>query len=95
MELAKMIDHTNLKAFATEADIEKLCGEAREYGFASVCVNPAYVALASELLEGSGVKVCTVVGFPLGQNTVAAKVFEARDAIESGATEIDYVLNVP
>ncbi len=67
MELAKMIDHTNLKAFASEADIEKLCGEAKEYGFASVCVNPAYVALASELLEGSGVKVCTVVGFPLGQ----------------------------
>ena len=95
MELAKMIDHTNLKAFATEADIEKLCREAREYGFASVCVNPAYVALASELLEGSDVKVCTVVGFPLGQNTVSAKVFEARDAIENGASEIDYVLNVP
>ena len=104
MDLAKMIDHTNLKAYASEADIEKLCREAKEHGFASVCVNPAYVALASELLDGTDAPpkstwmsdfVCTVIGFPLGQNTVSAKVFEARDAIENGASEIDYVLNVP
>lgn len=92
--LAKMIDHTNLKAFASEEDIKKLCREAAEHSFASVCVNPAWVPMASELLHGTGVKVCTVVGFPLGQNTVGAKVFEAWDAIENGAEEVDYVLNV-
>ena len=76
MGIANIIDHTNLKPFATPDDIRVLCREAREYGFASVCVNPCYVSLASEELEGSGVKVCTVIGFPLGQNTKDVKVAE-------------------
>ena len=94
MELNKYIDHTNLKANATMKDIEKLCNEAIEYGFASVCVNPYYVGLASELLNGSNVGVCTVIGFPLGMNTISVKEYEAIDAINSGATEIDMVINV-
>ncbi|AZR74791.1 deoxyribose-phosphate aldolase [Anoxybacter fermentans] len=89
-----MIDHTLLKPNATEDDIRKLCEEAKKYGFASVCVNPAYVALASKLLRGTGVKVCTVVGFPLGATTTTTKVIETRDAIANGATEIDMVINV-
>ena len=93
-ELAKYIDHTVLKADATDAALKKLCAEAREYGFASVCVNPVRVREAKALLEGSGVAVCTVVGFPLGQNTVKVKGFEALEAIENGASEVDYVLNV-
>lgn len=93
-KLARMIDHTLLKPEAQEAEIRALCAEAREHGFYSVCVNPAYVALASELLAGSEVKVCTVVGFPLGATTSAAKAFETRDAIARGADEIDMVLNV-
>lgn len=92
--LARMIDHTLLKADATEADIRKLCAEAREHVFASVCVNPAHVALASELLAGTEVKVCTVVGFPLGATSPEVKAFETRKAIADGATEIDMVLNV-
>lgn len=94
MELNKYIDHTNLKANATMKDIEKLCNEAIEYGFASVCVNPYYVGLASELLNGSNVGVCTVIGFPLGMNTISVKEYEAIDAINNGATEIDMVINV-
>ncbi len=93
-EIAKMCDHTNLKAFATAEQIEKLCAEARRYGFASVCVNPCYVPLAARLLEGSGVAVCTVIGFPLGANTSAVKAFETKDAIANGATEVDMVINV-
>lgn len=93
-ELAKYIDHTVLKADADSEALRKLCAEAREYSFASVCVNPVRVREAKALLEGSGVAVCTVVGFPLGQNTVKVKGFEALEAIENGASEIDYVLNV-
>lgn len=90
----KLIDHTLLKAFAKEEDIKKLCSEALEYDFASVCVNPCNVALASSLLTGSDVKVCTVIGFPLGANTIETKQNETIDAINNGATEIDMVINV-
>ena len=93
-QLAKLCDHTNLKAFSTTRDIEKLCREAREYGFASVCVNPCHVALAARLLKGSGVGICTVIGFPLGANTSAVKACETRDAIQNGATEVDMVINI-
>ena len=94
MKLNKYIDHTYLKAMGGKEVIEKLCAEAREYDFKSVCVNPCNVALAKKLLEGSDVLVCTVVGFPLGQNTTATKLFETKEAIENGAREIDMVINV-
>ena len=94
MELNKYIDHTNLKMDATIKDIEKLCNEALEYGFASVCVNPFYVDVASELLKDSNVQVCTVIGFPLGMSTTSVKEYEAIDAINNGADEIDMVINV-
>ena len=94
MQINKLIDHTVLKAVATYDDIEKLCSEARFHNFKSVCVNPANVALASNLLEGSEVLVCTVVGFPLGANTPDVKVLETIDAIKNGADEIDMVINV-
>ena len=94
MKINKLIDHTLLKAFATDADIKKLCDEALEYDFASVCVNPANVMLASSLLKGSNVKVCTVIGFPLGANTVSVKAYETMDAIKNGANEIDMVINI-
>lgn len=94
MKINKLIDHTILKAFATTADITKLCQEAKEYDFKSVCVNPANVALAHQLLEGSDVLVCTVIGFPLGANTVQVKALETLDAIKNGADEIDMVINV-
>ena len=90
----KMIDHTNLKPGATEADIEKLCLEARENGFASVCINPCNIPIAKKLLEGSDVKVCTVVGFPLGTNTVTMKAVETAEAYEMGADEFDMVINI-
>ena len=93
-EIAGMIDHTLLKAPATAEQIEKLCAEAKTYHFASVCVNPCYVALAAKELKGTDVKVCTVVGFPLGANTSAVKAFETQDAIQNGAQEIDMVINV-
>lgn len=93
-ELAGMIDHTMLKPVATRADIIKLCAEAREYGFASVCVNPYYVPLAAEQLKGSDVLVCTVIGFPLGSNSTAVKAFEAREAVKNGAREVDMVINI-
>jgi len=93
-DLAGLIDHTLLKADATEADVRKLCDEARKYVFASVCVNPTNVALAARLLADSPVKVCTVIGFPLGATTPTAKAIETRDAIANGATEIDMVINV-
>ena len=93
-KLNKYIDHTNLKPFAARADIEKLCADAKKWDFASVCVNPCNIPLAKELLEGSTVKVCTVIGFPLGQNTTAVKVAETRDAYELGCEEFDMVINV-
>ncbi len=93
-ELGGLIDHTLLKPDATEKDIRKLCDEARQHEFASVCVNPGWVGLAAELLKGTRVKVCTVVGFPLGATTPTAKAIETRDAIANGATEIDMVINV-
>ena len=91
-QIAKIIDHTLLKP-AKNSQISTLCAEAREYGFASVCVNPTHVKLAAKELAGSDVKVCTVVGFPLGENTTKVKVFETKQAIKDGATEIDMVIN--
>jgi len=93
-ELARLIDHTALKPDTTEARIRTLCEEARRYGFAAVCVNPCYVPLASELLRGSEVAVCTVVGFPLGANRTAIKAAEAEQAIRDGAAELDMVQNI-
>ncbi len=93
-KLAGMIDHTLLKPEATVEAVEKLCGEAAEYGFASVCVNPCNVALAAHLLAETDVEVCTVIGFPLGAATTVAKVMETRDAIANGASEVDMVINV-
>lgn len=90
----KYIDHTILKATATESDIVKLCNEAKAYNFKSVCVNPANVAYAKRLLSGSDVLVCTVIGFPLGANTINVKMLETLDAISNGADEIDMVINV-
>jgi deoxyribose-phosphate aldolase len=93
-ELNRMIDHTLLKPEATKAQIEKLCAEAKEYHFMSVCVNPTWVKHAAELLAGTDVKVCTVIGFPLGANTPAVKAFETAQAIQDGATEVDMVINI-
>ncbi len=92
--LASQIDHTLLRADATSADIRKICCEARKYGFASVCVNPYWVPLAAAELAGSPVKVCTVIGFPLGANATSTKVAETQNAVKQGATEIDMVINV-
>ena len=94
LELAKMIDHTILKADATKSDIEKLCEEAKKYNFASVCVNPYWVSLASDLLKNSTVKVCTVIGFPLGATSSESKASETEIAILHGADEVDMVINV-
>lgn len=94
MELAKYIDHTQLKADARREDIKKLCEEAKDHGFKTVCINPSYIELAKELLADSDVGVCTVIGFPLGQMTTEAKVYETKDAIKKGADEIDMVLNI-
>ena len=94
MNLNEYIDHTLLKPFATESDILKLCEEAVSYNFKSVCVNPSDVWLCAKTLKGTGVKVCTVIGFPLGKNTTDVKVFEAVTAINNGATELDMVINV-
>lgn len=94
ISLNKYIDHTLLKAFATTSDIEKICEEAKKYNFKSVCVNPYYVKKAKELLKDSDVLVCTVIGFPLGANTIETKAFETSDAIKNGADEIDMVINV-
>jgi deoxyribose-phosphate aldolase len=92
--VAGMIDHTLLKPDATRSDIEKLCREASQFKFATVCVNPAWVALSARLLAGSGVGVCSVVGFPLGATTADVKHYETRRAIFDGATEIDMVINI-
>lgn len=94
VNIARMIDHTILKAFATEEDVKVICREAKEYGFFSVCINPGYIELAKEELEGSDVKVCTVIGFPLGANTTDTKAFETKDAISKGAHEVDMVINI-
>ncbi len=90
----KYFDHTLLAANASKEAILKLCAEAKEYDFMSVCVNPYYIGIAKEALKGSDVKVCTVIGFPLGQMTTEAKVFEAADAVKKGADEVDMVINV-
>ena len=94
MDLAKYIDHTLLKPEASAEDIDKLCDEAREYTFASVCINPTWVKRAADSLRGTEVVTCTVIGFPLGANTTAIKAMEARRALRDGAREIDMVLNV-
>ena len=93
--LAKLIDHTDVRPTATDADIKRLCDEAVKHGFCAVCVQPYFVRLASRLLANeSGVKVCTVVGFPFGTNVTDVKVFEAKKAIEDGAEELDVVMNI-
>jgi deoxyribose-phosphate aldolase len=94
LDIAKYIDHTLLKPETTREQVVKLCEEAKDYGFATVCVNPHWVATAAELLKGSSVGITTVVGFPLGATTSFVKAAETRDAIANGATEIDMVLNV-
>ncbi|WPL39958.1 deoxyribose-phosphate aldolase [Malacoplasma iowae] len=93
-EYASYIDHTCLSSDASEDKIIKLCEEAKKYGFYSVCVNPYYINLAKKILADTNVKVCAVIGFPLGQNTTSSKVFETKDAINSGANEIDMVINI-
>lgn len=94
MSIAKKIDHTMLKADATSETIKRYCKEAREYGFASVCVNSCHVPLIASELKGSDVKVCCVVGFPLGAMLTSAKAFEASEAVKAGAEEVDMVINV-
>ena len=94
MKLNKFVDHTILKPEITQEQVEKILSEAKEYDFASVCVNPTWVSLAAESLKDSDVKVCTVIGFPLGANTSAVKAFETKDAIANGADEIDMVINI-
>ena len=92
--VARLIDHTLLKPEATQAQIAHLCDEAIEYGFAAVCINPVFVRFAARRLEGSGIAVCNVIGFPLGATTTAAKVFETQRAIADGAQEVDMVIHV-
>lgn len=94
MNYSGMIDHTALKPDTTKQQIEVLCQEAKEFSFASVCVNPTWINYCAELLKDSTVKVCTVIGFPLGANTSATKAFETSNAIENGADEIDMVINI-
>lgn len=94
MELNRMIDHTILKPEATEAAVQKIIDEAKEYNFFSVCINPCWVAFASEQLANTDVAVCTVIGFPLGANTPEVKAYEAADAIKNGANEVDMVINI-
>lgn len=93
-QLANMIDHTNLKAFADDAAFEKLCDEAKKYNFKMVAINPAQTVRCKKKLEGSPVHVGAAIGFPLGQTTLECKIFETKDAIEKGSDEIDYVINV-
>ena len=94
MELNRMIDHTILKPEATDAAVQKIIDEAKEYNFFSVCINPCWVAFASEQLADTDVAVCTVIGFPLGANTPEVKAYEAADAIKNGANEVDMVINI-
>jgi deoxyribose-phosphate aldolase len=93
-EIASIIDHTLLKPSATEDDIKRVCREAIAYGFATVCINPFWLELTSRLLRNSTVKVCTVIGFPLGSNTIESKAFEARNSVTKGAEEVDMVINI-
>ncbi len=93
-DISRYIDHTNLRAYATEDDIIRLCDEAKEYGFYAVCVNPYRVRLAKERLKGTDVKVASVIGFPLGATPTEVKVFEAKKALEDGADELDMVINI-
>lgn len=93
-DLAKYIDHTLLKPEAGESDIIRLCNEAKEYGFATVCINPVFVSLAKKNLESSNIGITTVIGFPLGANTTETKVFEANEAVSNGATDIDMVISI-
>lgn len=93
-QLASMIDHTILKADANKGSVEEICKEALEHKFASVCINPTNIELAASMLKGSEVKVCTVIGFPLGANTTEVKAFETKDAIAKGADEVDMVINI-
>lgn len=94
MEYNRLIDHTSLAPDATQAQIEKLCEEAKEYSFASVCVNPCWIELCAKLLKGTRTKVCTVIGFPLGARTRESKAYEAADAVKKGAEEVDRVINI-
>lgn len=94
METNKLIDHTLLKANSTLQQIQQLCAQAKQYNFKSVCVNPCWINVCKNELKGSDVLVCTVIGFPLGANSTNTKVFEAKDAIDAGADEIDMVLNI-
>ena len=94
MGMNRMIDHTLLKAESSQDQIKQLCQEAKDYDFFSVCVQPTWISLCKEELAGSGIKIATVIGFPLGANTTETKVFEAKDAIEKGADEIDMVINI-
>ena len=93
-QFAKMIDHTVIKPTATKNDVEKLCKEAEKYGFGCVCVNSMYLSLAKQLLRGTGIKVCSTVGFPFGAILPEVKAFEAEKAVEKGAREIDMVINI-
>ena len=93
-KLSRMIDHTILKADATKDEVQALCKEAKEYNFASVCINPSNISVAKRELQGTDVKVCTVIGFPLGANVTEVKKFETKVAIEDGATEVDMVMNI-
>lgn len=94
MNYNQLIDHTLLKPEATEKEITKLCNEAKEYSFASVCINPCYIKLCHELLKDTSVNVCTVIGFPLGATSTSAKIDEAIQAIKDGADELDMVINI-
>jgi deoxyribose-phosphate aldolase len=94
MNIASYIDHTYLKPVGTSEDIKKLCEEAKTYSFAAVCVNPTWIGLCKDLLEGTNVEIATVVGFPLGAMATESKVFETKDSIIKGATEIDMVMNI-
>ncbi|MCD7807854.1 MAG: deoxyribose-phosphate aldolase [Erysipelotrichaceae bacterium] len=94
MKYNKFIDHTILKADATKADVIKICDEAIQYDFASVCINPCWVSFAADYLKDSDVNVCTVIGFPLGANTSSVKAFEAKAAVDNGADEVDMVINI-
>ncbi len=94
MELAKYIDHTLLKPEATQDQVTQVINEAKQYGFASVCINPYWVRLTAQALAGTGVNTCTVIGFPLGATSTASKVFEAQQAMKDGANELDMVINI-
>jgi deoxyribose-phosphate aldolase len=94
IELAGLIDHTLLKPYSSEDDIKRICQEAIEYGFWSVCVNPNYVSLASQYVKNSSVKVCSVLDFPFGANTLEVKIHEAKKSIQDGANELDMVINL-